>query len=149
MAFSEGQSYTELATEMGAQALCGMRKDTKKKKQQRIQKASGREGASRIVGGNSCLWHFSVGNGTSGGLFKISEGKCGMRKKGQRCSKRRKGSHGNSSCIGKVTKIREGPLSEKKAVSKYLLTHPTALLFKRQKAFTVKKPGFPEGLVQG
>lgn len=43
MAFSEGQSYTELATEMGAQALCGMRKDTKKKKQQQIQKASGRE----------------------------------------------------------------------------------------------------------
>lgn len=114
MAFSEGQSYTESATEMGAQVLCGMRKDTKKKKQQRIQKASGREGASRIVGGNSCLWHFSVGNGTSGGLFKISEGKCDMRKKGHRCSKRRKGSHGNSSCIGKVTKIREGPLSEKK-----------------------------------
>lgn len=43
MAFSEGQSYTELATEMGAQVLCGMRKDTKKKKQQQIQKASGRE----------------------------------------------------------------------------------------------------------
>lgn len=43
-----------------------------------------------VIGGNSCLWDYPVGNGTSGGLFKKWKGKCDIRKKQNRCSKRTK-----------------------------------------------------------
>lgn len=64
-----GATFTELVSEMGAQVLCGTRRDTKKKIAANSALQRGKV-PRPVVGGNSCLWDYPVGNGTSGGLFK-------------------------------------------------------------------------------